>query len=591
MFSARYLFRRAKHAFWPASHWSKGKVILHVLAAAILFILLWFVSALGALRTFIPNTFQLVGWPGMNRTYLVLFQNNAELQPTGGRIKAYALVKFKNGFPSEITFEDAYDPLAEAATPLTGFTQVADPGVYFDLSPTPDFPGLTTQILDRFYEKYPETPINGVIAINFSVLEDIVKLYEPIRVDRYTLTHDNLFETLENAVSDIDRHNEEALAKRKDVINEFARVMTKKMILQFWRWRSLSEVVTCNLNQKEILATFENTSLAWKVAELNWDGQFQPISSGFNGNFLALRITNNDGMKSDRYITREVEYTIDLEKKEAALEVTLTHYGDYNPPLSGLYKGFLDVYLPKGTTLVPSEIPSATVEETATEVTSETEISLEETQAVPATPVEFFEEQNYLHLRDTIDLVPEESQIFTYSFQLNPEFLTSDFISLLLIKQPGTDKDPYRITFKASMGQGLAGVDVEAHENVAFFEGNLTQDKTLELTVLPDESGPRLFWHEMSGGTSIELIFAEPVDVESAQDPANYEVRDLNLVVTSMTDSPEIDFVTVEGGNVRLYLKGVTVQPGEYYQVLMRNIQDLNGNYITPNPRTVTVVQ
>ncbi|MFA6436265.1 MAG: DUF4012 domain-containing protein [Candidatus Gracilibacteria bacterium] len=584
MFSARYLFHQAKHTFWPVSHWSKWKVILHIFAATVLFVLLWFVSALGALRTFMPNMFQLMGWPGTDRTYLVLFQNNAELQPTGGRIKAYALIEFKNGFPSEITFEDAYDPLSEASTPLTGFpSENAAPGVYFDLTATPDFPGLTTQILNRFYEKYPNTTVDGVIAINFSVLEDIVKLYEPIRVDRYTLTHDNLFETLENAVSDIDRHNEEALAKRKDVINEFARVMTKKMVLQFWRWRSLSEVMTRNLNQKEILATFENESLAEKVRGLNWDGNFQPVSPEFIGNFLAIRITNDDGMKSDRYITREVEYTIDLEKNEAALEVTLTHYGDYNPPLSGSYKGFLDVYLPKGVTLDQNETPSVTVEEVET--------VLDATLEPPASSVELFDEVNYVRLRDTIELIPGKSHIFTYSFQLNPKWLAQNPLSLLLIKQPGTDKDPYRVTFKAPMGQSLAGIDFEAHENVAFFEGNLSEDKTLELMLLPDESGPRLFWHEMSGGTSIELIFAEPVDVESAQDPANYEVRDLNLVMLSVTDSPEIDFVTVEGGNVRLYLKGVTVQVGEYYQVLMRNIQDLNGNYITPNPRTVTVVQ
>ena len=567
-------------------------MILHIFAAVILFVMLWFVSALGALRTFIPNTFQLIGWPGTDRTYLVLFQNNAELQPTGGRIKSYALVQFKNGFPSSITFEDAYDPLAEAVAPFTGLSENADPGVYFDLTSTPDFPELTIEILDRFYAKYPDTSINGVIAINFSVLEDIVKLYEPIRVDRYTLTHDNLFETLENAVSDIDRHNEEALAKRKDVINAFARVMTQKMILQFWRWRSLSEVMTRNLNQKEILVTFENESLTEKVRDFDWDGHFQPAQSGFNENFLAIRITNDDGMKSDRYITREVEYTIDLEKNEAELEITLTHYGDYNPPLSGSYKGFLDVYLPKGATLEQNESPSVPVEETAPDAALETEPTIDATlNSTPAPSIELFDEGNYVHLRDEIALVPGESQIFTYSFQLNPELLAQDSLSLLLIKQPGTDRDPYRVTFKAPMGQGLIGSEIEAHENVAFFEGSLTEDKTLELTLLPDQSGPRLFWHEMSGETSIELIFAEPVDVESAQDPANYEVRDLNLVMLSVTDSPEIDFVTVEGGNVRLYLKGVTVQDGEYYQVLMRNIQDLNGNYITPNPRTVTVVQ
>ena len=109
MFSARYLFKKAKKAL-VARHpnWTQTGVIVHAVGILLLFSMLWGISAMGTLRIFLPNDLQLTGWPGTERHYLVLFQNNAELRATGGFITAFAQIDLKNGLPASISFQDVY---------------------------------------------------------------------------------------------------------------------------------------------------------------------------------------------------------------------------------------------------------------------------------------------------------------------------------------------------------------------------------------------------------------------------------------------------------------------------------------------------
>jgi hypothetical protein len=581
MFSARHLLRQARQTFGPFKGWTTKKVVLHVVAFIALFGIFWTVSSLGALRTFIPNVFQVTGLPGQSRSYLVLLQNNAELRATGGFISAFAVMDFKNGFPVAIDFQDVYGDIDdhEYISPPYPMDILLEEGSetyaghsFRDANYNPDFTDTVGEVLKFYHLTNPGKTIHGVFTLNFSVLEEIVGLYEPIKIDRHRLTQVTLFETLENSVSDIDHHNLEALATRKDIIQDFANVVIKKMAFNPFKWRQLSEVITRSLNEKEIMLSFTNSSLARKVDRFGWNGSFPDPDDKHSTDVLAVNISNFGGMKTDRYITRDVHYSIEITDQRdnngdpiayADLDVTLRHRGDYNTPLSGEYKGYIRAFVPMGSELVES--------------------------STGASRQEFI--TNYVGWGDTILMQPGDELSYSYRFKLDSQFFTDNEYQLRLIKQPGTSQDYYNVVVKSPVGKNLEGSRFDTRENVAFFQTTLEHDTDLSLKVLPDQQAPRVFWHEMTALNEIEIVFAETLDASTVEDPLNYVITDLDMNVPELTDQISIDFIQSEGGKIKIFTRGMDIQPEEHFLIQIRNIRDRSGNAIQPNPRTVTVVQ
>ena len=173
-----------------------------------------------------------------------------------------------------------------------------------------------------------------------------------------------------------------------------------------------------------------------------------------------------------------------------------------------------------------------------------------------------------------------------------PLLLTkSNLIPKQFIKQPGTENDYYEITVKTPAGSTLQSNQFDVRENIAFFKDTLNYDKTLELEIFPDESGPRIFYHELPALNQIDIGFAETLDIATASDPLNYEITDLDYANTEITDQIYVDYIDVWDGHVRLHTRGMDYQDEEHFSIQLRNIRDTNGNLISPNPRTVTVVQ
>ena len=581
MFKSKKIIKHARKNAPFLHHWTLKRTLLHAMGLTLLFAVFWVLAAMGTLRTFLPNTFQFVGWPGEDKTYLILFQNNAELRPTGGFLTAFAILDFKNGLPHAIDFQDVYGEIDEheyitPPYPLDVLLE-KDSSTYAghsfrDANFNPDFAQSVDEILSFFYLVYPERSVDGVVAVNFSVLEEVIGLYEPLRVGQHKFTEVNLFESLENAVSDIDRHNLEALSSRKGIIEKLAYTTLKKMISNPWKWRELSELVVQHLNEKEILVQFANDALSKKIADFGWDGTF-PNPEEAASDMLAVNIANYGGMKSDRYLTRNVHYAIEITDQfnehgqpliYGNLEVILRHNGDYNVPLSGEYKGYLRAFIPAGSQLLESSTGDSVQ------------------HLIPG----------YIGWGDTLLMQPGETKSFNYRFQLNPAFLEDDHYALTLIKQPGTGADLYEVVVKTPIGGHVDAPHFDTRENVAFYQANLDHDTTLALQILPDELPPRLFWQELRQLDLIEISFAEPLDPSTAQDLLHYEVRDLNKNVPDIDDGQLfIDSVSVDRGAILLRTRGMTIQPEEHYEILIRNLRDQSGNPIQPNPRTVTVVQ
>lgn len=547
--------------------------ILKLFIGAILIALFLAWLLLGEFRFMLWRYPGFSGLPFGDRSYLVLFQNNYELRPTGGFISTYGILHFNNGFYNGLDFFDVYGSIDDheyVEPPLILSALLSGEGyqghTFRDANFDPDF-RLSKDELVKFYQMtHPDEDVDGIFAIDFSFLERLVALYEPLEVEGYRLSESNLFETLSTVVSDIDRHSEEALAERKSITAPLVqKIITKTLILP-WRVNGFLETLAQGFEEKHVLAAFNRRGLQKSYHKRHWDGALPQSDSG---DFLAINEANYGGMKSDRYISRDVTYTLELTGErdvlgnpvlEAMVAITLTHHGTWNTPLSGPYTGYLRTLIPLGSRI-----------EEGSDITEDREDS-----AV---------------LGEILQLEPGESKTFTYRYEL-PEYVWDENRYYLhLHKQPGTLADHYRVVVKLPQGSSMESDYFDIRENIGFFETNLITDVNLSFGLLDDENPPRIVSHELTDLNETTIVFNEPLNVEHAADPLNYKIIDTNFKNETVTDDVRIVNIRVDGSAVILTTEGMTEQLEERYEVVLQGLTDTHGNVITPNPRTVTVVQ
>jgi hypothetical protein len=561
------------HSQKPALPWSRRKKLLYGLGFLFVlgfFLLYQFLGDFGFLLFRAPS---LTGFPFGSRTYLVLFQNNYELRPTGGFISNYGVLHFSHGVYTGIDFHDVYGDIDNhdyVEPPLVLSTLLQGNGYsghnFRDANDNPDFRLTKDQLIEFYNMTYPDQEIDGVLAVDFHFLEQFVGMYAPITVEGQTLTQQNLFQTLSSLASDVDRHSTDALAQRKDIATPLMKSLINKTVIFPWRIHSFLTLLSQGFNEKHVLAAFNSSGLADSFHSRNWDGA---LPQSDMGDFLAVNEGNYGGAKSDRYITRDVTYDLSVGSQRdivgnpvitANVTVTLTHNGSYNIPLSGDYSGYLRTMIPKSSKI----LSGGSVTEDRDDV--------------------------YV-LGELVRLKPGESVSYHYTYQL-PEYVWNNGTYYLhLHKQPGTDGDYYRVVVHTPQDTSLDAPLFEVRENTASFDAHLTEDMNLAFTLLPDNHAPRIISHEMTDMNQITIVFNEPVNLDSAGDSMNYQVLDLDQTVLGTTDTVAVSSVKVDGAAVILTLSGMTEQEEEFYSVTLQGITDNAGNLVNPSPRTVTVVQ
>jgi len=138
------------------------------------------------------------------RTYLVAFQNPAELRATGGILGSYAVIQADQG---KITIIDQggassrklgiFEPPVTQLTTQQRQAYTDRPATYpQDVNLTPDFP-TAAALFTQMYQTRTGNHINGVMAIDPIALSYMLKGTAPIDVgDGVTVTSDNLVPVL-----------------------------------------------------------------------------------------------------------------------------------------------------------------------------------------------------------------------------------------------------------------------------------------------------------------------------------------------------------------------------------------------------------
>jgi len=380
------------------------------------------------------------------RTYMLLFQNDKELRPTGGFMTGYAIMKVDKAKFDPTSSDDIYNldakykPSIPAPAPLVKYIK----GPYIlsknlrlrDMNWSPDLPesmGLFTDAIKSVGIKN----IDGVILVDTQLLVNLLKVMGPIGVPGFGNFSDKIDPQC-NCPQVI--HELESFAdvegpiiwdpltgkiiqrpansdNRKRIIGPLMNsILANAMAQPKDKLAPLFEAGFKSLMEKHVLFYLLDQEKEKVVSDFGIGGSIKD----YKGDYIHINDANLGGRKSNLYATEEVEQDITV-SKDGHIEKTVTII--YKNPekqdgwLNSVLPTWVRVYVPKGSTLVTSE-------------------GLEE-------KIDPYEDLGKTVFAGYFKLRPEGVSKVTFKYKL-PFGFKGDY-KLLIQKQPGTDGFLYTI--------------------------------------------------------------------------------------------------------------------------------------------------
>lgn len=305
---------------------------------------------------------------GVTRNYLILLQNNMELRPGGGFLGQFATIEILDAKIISFDVRDAnhLDKEIKEDIPAPKIFQKwlgVNTMKFRDSNWEFDFPTNAKNAIKLYNLGYNQKEFDGVLAVNGRIIEDLLGITGPITVKDFE-EHGEFKEgtamiQLEDIVErPVFLHKyRKACRKREkktgveEICNTYpktgekikklthADIVFRKKILpslineigvkfigtneDSWRDRyeklkivipKLLLVVVKDLGDRDLQMWFKDTDLQSKVVENNWG---TIIDTTWKGDYLAVVDANIGALKSDYYIKRKLEYTVDFTGKNA----------------------------------------------------------------------------------------------------------------------------------------------------------------------------------------------------------------------------------------------------------------------------------
>jgi len=312
----------------------------------------------------------ILGYPDTKK-YLVLFQNDGELRPTGGFMSAFAVLSVEKGKIKSEKSEDIYaldNKFSTVIKPPEAFTTYIGEKRWFmrNMNWSPDY----KLSMDTFKENYDtlrdEYEINGIIAIDTNVLSRIIEVIGPLKVDEwgtYTTENDprcNLPQVICELEHIIDRPLATIATNRKaSILGPMMKaLMERSMGGGKEQLSKLLPLAFQLMEEKHVLVYFLDENQQQAAESFNIAGRVLD----YDGDYLHINNANLGGAKSNFYVSETVEQEVNVaDDGNITKKVTLTY--KHNEPgdncnleagelcLSGKLRSYFRIYVPKGSVL------------------------------------------------------------------------------------------------------------------------------------------------------------------------------------------------------------------------------------------------
>jgi hypothetical protein len=324
---------------------------------------------------------QLLGMEG-EKYYLVIFQNDGELRPTGGFMTAYGILRVVQGKITPLLSQDIYsldDQLKKtepAPEPLVRYLKhpygeevrsgVKPQWRVRDMNLSPDF----AISMEKFYEYYQKLPgdrrLDGIIAVNTKVLVNLFKVIGNIGVPEwgnFSAEIDKrcdcpqvvyrLEELADKPVSGTNLSRKAVIAPLMHSVlaNAFQSPKSKMPLLFEAGMKSIAE--------KHLLVYLFGQKAQKAVEAFNLAGRIKD----YDQDYFHLNDSNFGGAKSNLFIRQKIEQKFEIGQDGSVTKTVTITYTNPAPAsncnlekgglcLNGLYRDWVRLYVPKGSTLI-----------------------------------------------------------------------------------------------------------------------------------------------------------------------------------------------------------------------------------------------
>ena len=327
-------------------------------------------KAFGNLVTMAKLLPAFAGYPA-ERTYLFILENNREMRPSGGFIGTYGILKIENAeiktffTDNSYNLDQPYNTKLNIDSPAPMKQYMNQPKWFFrDSNWWPDWP-TSAEKAEWFYEQEGgKEKLDGVIAITPTVIENLIGVLGEFKVGDMTFDKKNFWEKLQYEVEFGYNEKGVATSDRKDVIGDLGQQMLARLYtLPMSEWTSLIDLVSEEVQEKQILLYFNDAPMQQLAVENGWAGEVKD----FSGDYLMLVDANLAALKTDSVMARTVKYSLTLENNTdsgtdkntdkhadsyiAEAKVTYQNLGTFSWKTTR-YRTYTRLYVPAGSDLI-----------------------------------------------------------------------------------------------------------------------------------------------------------------------------------------------------------------------------------------------
>lgn len=357
-----------------------------------------------------------------SKRYLLIFQNDKELRPTGGFISSTAYVTFRGGKFEVTDSNDIYEldkneSYGPAPVPMQLYNNAK--GWHMrDTNWSPDF-AESMKDFTYYYDRSGHLPVDGFIALDTQFVEELMRITGPVTVDGYGEFTAEPIDVNGVPVPKV-VYDLEIIAQksglgndsRKSVIGDLMKKLIEVIFAEpVTRWPDYFELAMKMGQEKHVLLNFYDTEAQALAEDNNFAGRMVETEAPVD--YLHINDANLAGLKTNFYLQQQTKQDVEIAGDGTVtktLTITYTNTGAFDGWISATARNYTRVYVPLGSKLI--------------------EASGGEQR------VDVVEELGKTVFDNFVRIKPLESQTMVFTYEL-PFKVTGDEYELLMQKQAG----------------------------------------------------------------------------------------------------------------------------------------------------------
>ena len=432
---------------------------------------------------------ELVGQSGPKK-YLVLFQNNTELRPTGGFIGSYALIDFSRGLLRNLEVKNVYETDGQAQKsiiPPKELQHITPTWGMRDANWFINFPDSAKKVMQMYTENDGQPSVDGVLTLTPTIISKILAVVGPVELPEYekTLDSDNFLAEIQEEVE----YGENRQEPKQILIDFVPKFLEELGGLDKEKWAEIFKILSEGVEQKHILAYFKNPQMEKVALAGGFGGEVKKT----DGDYLSVIHTNVKGSKSDAMT--ENSYILKSDFNQEGLTHTLSiirkHRGGKNN--LGFYNrtnyDYVRVLVPEGSKLLEISGNSSvkfspiTDYENGDDFVTDTDLAEYEKGANQIeSGVKEWREAGKTVFGFWLNVEPGKTEKVVLKYETSVQIKDNSY-SLLVQKQPGTLEDFFSHSFDLPEDKQVIykNQDLILSDDTATFQTKLLTDTELQV--------------------------------------------------------------------------------------------------------------